>query len=279
MNRLTWIGVVAALAGVACGGGSAPAAEETVTETEQTSGTEVVAERVEEPPPPPPAPARARVIHAAGGLATTGVTGTAGDTSLGEVAYKAASAYTDVAQVAPINIAVMSATATAEGLTAGAPATFVVLSEAATPANVQVLPLVDEAQTVMGQQRGRVVNALLGAASIDVCAPGESARDAGRPIFSNIEYGQVGGIPAFPSRYQPMTLAGAVRVQIRQHAESSCSGRVIGTAEIPAIDANSAHNLTFVVVGRASGRPAVARELLICQDAPGDGSCAAVPLR
>ena len=50
-------------------------------------------------------------------------------------------------------------------------------------------------------------------------------------------------------------------------------------AWIPPIDINVAHNLTIVAVGRRSGRPTVPRQLLVCEDAPAEGTCAALPMR
>ena len=276
MNRFAWVGLVVAL-GAGCGGGETQPVEETA----DTSGTEVVAEPVEEPePPPPPAPGSARVIHAAAGAARAQVTASAGDAELGTAAFKSATTYTEMEGGAQVDVMVEGGEPVAsEGPAAGAPGTLVVYSDAETPAGLAVLALVDEARTVTGQQRARAVNALLGADSIDVCVPGATARAPGMAVFMDVGYGTVGGIPSFPSRYQPVNFAGAVRVQVRQHAETPCSGRVIGTAALPEVDINEAHNLTLIVVGRTSGRPAVAKEMLVCQDVPGDGSCVAVPLR
>lgn len=268
------------MVGAGCGGGGEAAEDD----TQQTSGTEVVAEPEPAPepePPPPPAPGRARVIHAAAGAASAEVTGTAGDAALGAAAFKSATAYGEVVGGGEVSVSLADGTpVTAAGPAAGAPGTVVVYSDATTPANLAALALVDEQGTVMGQQRARLVNALLGAATLDLCLPGETARSPGTTIFMGVAYGDVGGIPAFPSRYQPVTFAGPeVRVQVRVGAENPCSGRVIGTATLPEIDINAPHNITIVAVGRMTGRPAVAKELLICQDAPGDGSCVSVPVR
>ncbi len=264
-------------AGVGCGGGGEPAPEE---ETEDTSGMEAVAEPEPEPEPEPPAPGRARLIHAAAGSSRIEIGGAVGDAALGAAAFSAATPYAEVEGGAQVSVSVEDGEpVTATGPAAGAPGTFVVYSDAEAPTDFAVLPLVDEPGTVTGQQRARVVNALLGAESIDVCMPGATARAAGTPVFQDVAYGDVGGIPSFPSRYQPVSFAGEVTLQIRQHADTPCSGRSLGNVTLPAIDINVAHNLTMIVVGRTSGRPAVPKAVLVCQDAPGDGTCASVRVR
>src|SRR5690606_11117331 len=164
-------------------------------------------------------------------------------------------------------------------LAAATPSTLLVLTSAEDPAQIVVSGLTDEAHTVTGQARGRFVNALMGAAALDLCIPGASRRDAGRAIFSNVAYGDVGGIPSFPSRYQPMTLAGVTSLQIRTaNAEAPCSGAIVGTAALPPVDHNVAHNLTLIAVGNSGRTPRVPKQLLVCEDAPGSGACVPVPL-
>ncbi|HEY8428959.1 MAG TPA: DUF4397 domain-containing protein [Sandaracinaceae bacterium] len=267
--------------GVACGGGAAPAEGETAA----TSGSETTVVAEPEPePPPPPRPVQVRVLHLAAGAAGATVNASAGPASVSDVAFKSASAYVELQPPAeqgtvPVQVSAGEAQATFEApYRAGVPATVIVVSNPEDPSQIVVTATEDDPTTVMGQLRGRFVNALLGAPAIDFCLPGAGRRDPARPIFTGVQYGQVAGTET-PTRYIPVSLAGGGRLQIRAAAEQGCTGRVIGTAEIPAPDPNVAHNLTLAVVGRTSGRPAVARELLVCEDAPNPSSCTAIPLR
>lgn len=269
--------------GVACGGGSAPEEDQQATTT--TGGdTTVTAEPEPEPPPPAPRPVQVRVLHLAAGASAATVSASAGPASVSDVAFKNASAYAEMQPpseqgTVPVQVSAGEATATFEApYRAGVPATLIVVTNPTDPAQIVVNATEDDPTTVMGQMRGRFVNALLGTEAVDFCLPGERPRDPGRPIFTNVQYGQVAGTET-PNHYIPVSLAGGGRLQVRAAAERGCTGRVVGTAEIPAPDPNVAHNLTLVVVGRMSGRPAVARELLVCEDAPNPSACAAIPLR
>lgn len=273
------------VAGTACGGSDSPQAEEDT----QTSGTEVVAERYPEAPPEPepPAPSGIRVIHAAAGQSGDTFAGSAGpadapSAQFDDLTFPVASVYIDVTP--PAGAADVAFRFGAEGgasaehtveLNPGVPTTLVLYTGA--DEGLAVLAMPDEASSVTGQLRGRFVNAMLGADSIDLCFPGESRRAAGRPIIAGVAYGEFGGIPSFPSRYQPMTLAGVESVQLREGNDAPCSGRIIGTVALPPIDPDVPHNLTIVAVGRRAGRPR-ARQLLICEDHPGPGTCAAIPM-
>jgi hypothetical protein len=269
---------------VACGGGEST----TGGEPSATEGGETVV--VAEPAPePPPRPVQVRLLHLAAGAATTPVAAAAGspDASLAQltdVAFRTATAYSEVQPPAPegtvpVSVAAGSATATLEApYRAGTPATLIVVTNPQDPSQIVVTATEDDPTTVMGQLRGRFINALVGTDTVDFCLPGDRPRDPGRPIFTGVAYGQVAGTET-ATRYIPLSLAAGGRLQIRQGAQNGCTGRVIGTAEIPAPDPNVAHNLTIAVVGRASGRPAVVRELLVCEDAPNPSACVAYPLR
>ncbi|MGE3633808.1 MAG: DUF4397 domain-containing protein, partial [Sandaracinaceae bacterium] len=208
----TFMCLVASLALGACGGGSS-SEEEEVTDT---SGSETVveAEPEPEPEPQPPAPSPVRVIHAAAGISGEPVSGDAsGMASFEAVAFASASPYAEVAPSEPMEAVGVSISAeggasvdTQAPLTAGTPTTIVVYSGA--DGGLAALALPDEAGSVTGQVRGRFVNALLGTEALDLCLPGASRRAAGTPIISGVAYGDFGGIPAFPSRFQPMNLAG-----------------------------------------------------------------------
>ncbi|MBX3274504.1 MAG: DUF4397 domain-containing protein [Sandaracinaceae bacterium] len=257
----------------ACGGSDEPPPEETST------GDEVVAEPEPEPEPPPPAPSPLRVLHAAAASFGAAVSGMAGDAQIEEVAFAAASAYVpvDVGSTLALNAGGATVEQALE-LSPGVPVTALLFSGEGGAPTVLVMP--DEARPVMGQTRGRFVNAMLGSGeALDLCFPGANRRAPGRALIAGVEYGDFGGIPSFPSRYQPMTLAGVDAVQVRVAAENACSGAIVGTAALPPIDINVAHNLTIVAIGRRTGRPAVPRQLLVCEDTPGPGTCVALPLR
>lgn len=267
--------------GTACGGGSAAPEEEHTT----TTGDETTVTAEPEPePPPPPRPVQVRVLHLAAGATGATVSASAGPASVSDVAFKSASAYAEMQPpseqgTVPVQVSAGDATATFEApYRAGVPATLIVVTNPQDPTQIVVNATEDDPTTVMGQLRGRFVNALLGTEAIDFCLPGGTAREPGRPIFTGVQYGQVAGTET-ANHYIPVSLAGGGRLQVRAAAERGCTGRVIGTAEVPPPDPNIAHNLTLVVVGRMSGRPAVARELLVCEDAPNPSACAALPLR
>jgi hypothetical protein len=228
------------------------------------------------------------VLHVAAGVAqqTASASASVDGSPAGEmtdIAFRAASPYAEIqpgAAEATVSVQVQVGSATASldaPVRAGVPATLLVLSNPQTPAELLVTATEDDATAVMGQIRGRFVNALLGTEAIDFCLPGEG-RQPGRPIFTGVQYGQVAGTDT-ANHYIPVSVNAGLRLQVRQAAQNGCSGRVIGTAEIPPPDGSVPHNFTLVVVGRASGRPAVARELLVCEDAPNPSGCVALPLR
>ena len=292
-NVKRWItmGLVGSLLGLtACGGSDEPPPEDEA----ETAGAE------QPPPEPPPeepepepaarvAPSPVRVIHAAGlqnEASLAGGTTDAEEPQYPELAYRVPSAYVEIQPAAGETSATFGfgvpdgATVehTAE-LEAGSPATIVLMTDAEDAEQLAALTLPDEPHTVTGQARGRFVNAMVGAESLDLCIPGTSRRANGRPVFMNVAYGDFGGIPSFPSRYQPLTLAGVERVQIRESSEETpCSGRIVGHAALPEIDLNVAHNLTVVAIGNRARRPRVAKQLLLCEDAPGNGACTAIPI-
>jgi hypothetical protein len=289
MTKTRFVCLVAAISmvGMACGGGSAPAEEEQAT----TGGSETTVVAEPAPPPPPPIrPVPVRVIHLAGAAGATAVTAAAGSpeaplASIPDVGYKSASAYAEVTPptatgTVPVTVTAGEATATFEApYREGTPATLIVVTNPQDPTQIVINATEDDPTTVMGQMRGRFVNALIGTETIDFCLPGATRRDPGRPIFTAVGYGQVAGT-ATANHYIPVSLTGGGRLQVRVGVpERGCTGRLIGTADIPAPDPNIAHNLTLAVVGRLSGRPAVARELLVCEDAPNASACAAIPLQ
>ncbi|MCZ7684327.1 MAG: hypothetical protein M5U28_38350 [Sandaracinaceae bacterium] len=235
-------------------------------------------------PPPPPRPVQVRVLHLAAGAAGATVSASAGPASVSDVAFKSASAYAEMQPpseqgTVPVQVSAGDATATFEApYRAGVPATLIVVTNPQDPTQVVVNATEDDPTTVMGQLRGRFVNALLGTEAIDFCLPGATAREPGRPIFTGVQYGQVAGTET-ATHYIPVSLAGGGRLQGPRRGRARLHGPGDRHRRGAAAGSNIAHNLTLVVVGRMSGRPAVARELLVCEDAPNPSACAALPLR
>jgi hypothetical protein len=258
---------------------------------ESSGGETTVVANPEPPPPPPPRPSHVRVLHLAAGAAGATLTATAGteDAPVGQIpdiAFAAGGAYLEVPMpgdtlTLPVSIAAGEQSASLEApLRAGVPATLIVVSDEA-GTGVQLVPTEDEALGVTAQPRARFVNAMHGVPSVDFCLPGETAREPGRTIFANVAYGVVAGTET-PAHYIPIPSTGELRMQVRQSgAEGSqpCRGRVLGAALIPPPDGSTTHNVTLAVVGRMRGRPAVPRQLVVCEDMPGNGSCTALPLQ
>ena len=255
------------------------------------------------PPPPepaaPPAPTNVevsvRVIHAAATAATKSIsptyaTGGATPGALGtDLAFGAATGYTSA--TLPPGTTGIGLSVVVEGfdplsfggnITAGEPHTAVVFSDPAGAMRLSADVLRDAAQAPdAGKTRVRFFHAVLGWDAVDVCAPGENARAAGTPVFANAAYGR-SPMSQSPDRYIDMP-AGLTRLQVRQaSADAPCSGRAVGAVDVAAPEGGTleGQNVTLVAVGRATGRPAVARALLLCLDSPAAApSCTSLPMR
>jgi len=261
------------------------------------------------PPPAPPEPAAPaappapqtvelsiRVLHAAATASrkNLGVTyATGSDTPGGlatDLAFGAVSSYTS-ATLTPGSTGI-GLSVRAEGfdplsfagmITAGEPHTAVVYArpEGATQLTADILHDAVQAPDA-GKTHVRFLNAVLGWDAVDVCAPGEDARAAGRPVFPNARYGRTTGSDSSFDRYMDLP-AGTSTLQVRQaNAETPCSGRVVGVVDVaaPAGGTLDAQNVTLVAVGRATGRPAVPRAVLLCLDSPAPApSCTSLAMR
>jgi hypothetical protein len=136
-----------------------------------------------------------------------------------------------------------------------------------------------------GKARVRFFHALVGLGAVDVCTVAQPARAAvaaapNRPaqparaavpaasVFTNVAYGAFGD-------YTEVLAGAPVTLQVRAQGAQPCAGAVRGTVTLTPADRAV---VTAVAVGRA---PAVARQLLVCGDAPVSGppSCAALPIR
>ncbi len=297
MRLVSFVAVVIAVAG--CGsstsqeGDTMPPAEP-VTQAPAPAPSEPAA------PPAPRAPQAVelsiRVLHAAATASrkNLGVTyATGSDTPGGlatDLAFGAVSGYTS-ATLTPGSTGI-GLSVRAEGLdplsfagmiTAGEPHTAVVFArpEGATQLTADILHDAVQAPDA-GKTRVRFLNAVLGWDAVDVCAPGENARAAGTPVFPNARYGRTTGSDSSFDRYMDLP-AGTSSLQVRQaNAEAPCSGRVQGVVDVAALAGGTldAQNVTLVAVGRATGRPAVPRAVLLCLDSPAPAaSCTSLAMR
>jgi hypothetical protein len=241
-----------------------------------------VAEPTPTPPPPPPEPVkvRARLVNAAATASKLPVsvayTGEGEAQPLAEgLAYGATTAYVE-ATLAP-EATKMALSLAAEGfespdgevaISDGAAHSIIVYSDAATAGQLHFAATMDESAAPAAGMQARFFHAVVGWGDVDVCTPGATARDPGTPMFAGVAYGGFA-----TAGYQPLTPA-TTRLQIREaNAETPCSGRVIGAVALrppEGVDPTTPMNLTFLAVGRGTGRPAVPRGLLVCTDAPTD---------
>ena len=232
-----------------------------------------------EPPPPVPVQVRLRVVHAAAtaSKAPLTVSYAAGDDAgvVGEaVAFGSTSSYAGA--TLPPESTEVALDVMAEGfegpddplpIAGGAAHTAVVFSDPETRDRLGISLAQDSATGPEDGMRVRFFHAMLGTDDVDVCLPGATARDPGVPRFSGVAYGSLAqeGYVDVP--------ADAARIQIRAANEDEpCSGRVLGGVDLrpPAGVDPSGQNLTFLAVGRATGRPAVPRALVVCTDAPAE---------
>lgn len=201
------------------------------------------------------------------------------------LAYGAASAYTSAtlqpqAQSIPLSVAAegFDAFADTRPVSAGDPHTAIVFSAADGGTALDAAISHDSMQAPdSGSTKVRFFNAIVGWAELDVCAPGATAGDAAVPLFPGSAYGQM-------SHPEYVDLpAGVQKVQLRAaDADAPCTGRVLGVAEIapPEGATLDAQNVTLVATGRGTGRPVVARALLLCLDSPAaQPACASQPMR
>lgn len=116
--------------------------------------------------------------------------------------------------------------------------------------------------------RLRWFHAVPGVGPIDVCVPGEKARDPGKPLFANVDYG------AFSSDgdnlqegYANLTANVDMALQIRSHKEAVCSGRVLGIVHFKA---PAASNQTAIVLASLKGKGSkrTPGSVLFCLDSP-----------
>ncbi len=240
--------------------------------------------------PPPPAAAHVRVIHASpeAAAATVAVYMDTGATpAIPSLAYKAAAGYAD-APAGQHAVAVRPAAAAADSapaISAQTPALegdhyyTAIAHGLASAHNALAISFAEDngARPEAGHAALRFFHALNGVAAVDLCLPGATARAAGTPVFTNVAYGAFATPASGSGQYADVPAGSAVRIQVRAHAATACSGAVAGVVTITPEDRSV---VTAVAVGNA-GRPAVTKEVLVCTDAPavtGASSCTAVPI-
>jgi hypothetical protein len=138
----------------------------------------------------------------------------------------------------------------------------------------------NNAEPEAGHARVRFFHALLGAGTVDACVPGGAPGSPAQALFSNAAFGRWGPLPSGPDFYASVPAGSEITVQLRAHAATACTGRVLGQVTLNPPERSV---LTLVAVGRsvaAAGRPA-SREFLVCTDAPltGPSLCLAMPVR
>ena len=264
--------------------------ESTTPDTEGGGGTgESFAATPTPPPPPPPTEVSLRLIHAAASASKVPVSATftaeEGDQPLAEaLEFGSTSAYSE-ATLAPDSTKIAMAV-TAEGFEApsgeqpvsdGAHHTFIVFSAPDTTDQLDLAVTLDEGSGPEEGMKARFFHALVGWDAVDVCTPGATSKAPGEPVFTNVGYGGFASIGYQP--IPPETKQLKIRVA---NEETPCSGKVIGgvTLQPPEGVDPSGKNLTLIAIGRAKGRPAVAKALLVCTDSPDEApACFRLPMK
>jgi hypothetical protein len=117
---------------------------------------------------------------------------------------------------------------------------------------------------------------LLSAPAVDLCIAGAGPSDPGIPLFAQVQPGSLARSES-GSEYVEWIAGNELVLQLRQANRSACRGRVIGVARLTPTEGRA---VTLVAVGRMSGggRRRVGPALLVCSDAPDDGSCVSLPI-
>ena len=265
---------------IACGGGTPAAEPEPVAET---TGAET--ETASEPaPPPPPAMSRVRVIHASPDPAAASVTialDARTEPLIAELAYRSGSAYTDASASHHSIVVRGPATEAGEGPTLALASedlepehtfTAVFVSQAVADSPFTVFAS-EDVVAPEGDASVRFFHALTGVDDIDLCVAGATARAEATTLFGEVALNAFGA--AAGTQFASVPATGEVVIQLRAESSPTCHGRVLGVARFTPAASTS---YTLVAIGRTTGRPRADRELLICPDAPADGSCTAAPI-
>jgi len=273
--------LLVALALTACGGGAAQTHTEAPPPAETHAEAPPPAETHEEPAAPATTPPRVRVIDACNDEAAATISAAidSDDAFVPSLGYGAASAYVAVAEGRH--------SITVHGPEAGGNATLGLASDVLEADHAYTVFFVTQGAAdapfalytgdddFHAEEDGaslRFFHAVQGVDDVDVCLPG-SGRGAGTPLFADVARNALGSANGI--RYADIT-PGEVSIQLRAHSSTVCSGRAIGTGHFAA---TAGMTYTAIAIGRPSGRPRAAAQLMICSDAPaGDGTCQTVAL-
>ncbi|AKF11446.1 DUF4397 domain-containing protein [Sandaracinus amylolyticus] len=278
MRSRPWSTLFISLALAACGG--APAAEPEPEPT--TAGAEEPP-----PPPPPPPPARIRAVHATSEPAVSSVSfafAEGAEPVISNLAYRSATAYLEVPPGAHhVRVLGVPSVETGEApellatdteLASESSTTLILVGMAAGDPPLAVVVAPDRTEPPgEGLAALRLYHAIAGQGPVDVCVAGAAPRDPALPVFTAVEPNAFARGDA--GEWADVLPSGEIALQLRAPNPTPCRGRVLGVARFTP-SAGSRH--TLVAVGRASGRPRVDRELLVCNDPPGDGACTVVPI-
>jgi hypothetical protein len=279
----------AALALVACGGGSGETrTTETTPDTTETSppAPAATSDAADETPPPPAATApRVRVIHATNDEAAASISvGIDSDAEpfVASLAYGRASGYVAVAE-GRHSVMVYGAESDTGRTTLGLASdvlesdhayTVFFVTQGAADAPFALYTGDDDDDPGDEVAAIRFFHAIQGVDDVDLCTPGATARAAGTPLFADVARNALGS--AANLRYVDLEPAAEVALQVRAHSSDVCHGRLIGVSRFTP---TAGISYTAVAIGNPSGRPRAAAQLLICRDAPsGDGGCDTVAL-
>lgn len=272
----------------ACGGGAAASTETTTTTTTTadpeptTQGSETSSD-VAAAPPAEPAP-RMRVVHATSDEAAASVSITLDGRSavVDALAYGHASPYVDVATGRHSIVVHGPATEGGEGpslalasdeLESAHAYTVFFVTQGSADAPFALYTGDDDDEPGDDVAALRFFNAIIGGDDVDVCLPGGSARAPGEPVFADVAPNALGSANGL--RYADLPAGAEVALQVRAHGSPPCRGRMIGIGRFTPTAGTS---YTAVAIGRTSGRPRAELQLMVCSDAPADGSCQTVAL-
>ncbi len=269
----------------ACGGGTTETARTQTTPEPEASPTP---ERTPEPEATPPAsaavPPRLRVIHATSdeAAATISVALDSGsDPFITSLAYGNGSGYVAVEEGRHSIIAHGASTDSgapvlglaSDVLEAEHAYTLFFVTQGAADAPFALYTGDDDDQPGEDVAALRFFHAMIGVDDVDVCLPGATARASGEPIFADVAPNSLGTAQGI--HYADVPAGESVTIQVRAHGSPPCHGRVVGVARFTP-DAGTSY--TAVAIGRTTGRPHAALQLLVCSDAPADGACTTVAM-
>jgi hypothetical protein len=282
MKRLAAAGVFSL--SLACGGGSAPATEPEPTADSEGDETEPTPVAEEAPPPEPMS--SLRVIHASSDPAVASVSialDARSEPLIASLGYRTSSGYT------PASAGHHSVVVRGPGADGEEGPTLALASEELEPEHTFTAVFVNQevadspftifasedvpAPPAEGEADIRFFHALIGSDDVDVCVAGATARADATTLFADVALNAFGATAGH--QFATVPAEGEVVVQLRASSTPICHGRVAGVARFTPTSGTS---YTLVAIGRTSGHPRVDREMLICPDAPADGSCTVVPI-